>query len=333
MAISIRRRELVLALGGVAATWPLAARAQQSGGRRIGALIGYAESDPQAQSRFAGFKQELAVLGWTDGVNLRIDVRWTGGDVTRAAALAKELVAMQPEVILANTTPVTAALQHETKTIPIVFVLVSDPIGSGFVKSLSRPGGNITGFLNIEASLVEKWAELLKEIAPGTKRAALMFNPKTAPYAQYYLQPFEASARKLGMTPSVTQVLSEAEIEKVIVGLGGDPGSGVIMMADGFMFVHRKAVIELTARHKVPAIYYFREAAIEGGLISYGVNNADLFRSAAPYVDRILRGARPADLPAQGPTRYELFVNSKTAEALGLTIPTSLLVAAEEVIE
>lgn len=328
----MRRREFVT-LVGAAATWPLAARAQDDGRRRIGALLGYAESDQQAQSRFDAFKQELAARGWTDGVNLRIDARWTGGDVTRAAASAKELVAKQPEVILANTTPVTAAVQHETKTIPIVFVVVSDPIGSGFVKSLQSPGANITGFTNVEASLVEKWAELLKEIAPGTKRVAVMFNPQTASFAQYYLQPLKAAANELGVQALGSPVLSEAEIEKVIVGLADDPGSGLIMMTDGFMFVHRKAVIDLTARYKVPATYYFQEAVKEGGLISYGVNNTDLFRSAATYVDRILRGAKPAELAVQGPTKYELFVNRKTAKALGLTVPQTILATADDIIE
>jgi putative ABC transport system substrate-binding protein len=329
----MRRRDFIKTIAGSAAAWPLAARAQGDGGRRIGALLGYAESDQSAQSRFAAFKQELAARGWTDGVNLRIDARWTGGDVTRAAASAKELVAKQPEVILANTTPVTAAVQHETKTIPIVFVVVSDPIGSGFVKSLQSPGANITGFTNVEASLVEKWAELLKEIAPGTKRVAVMFNPQTASFAQYYLQPLEAAASALGVQAQGSPVLSEAEIEKVIAGLGDDPGSGLIMMTDGFMFVHRKAVIDLTARYKVPATYYFQEAVKEGGLISYGVNNTDLFRSAAIYVDRILRGAKPAELAVQGPTKYELFVNRTTAKTLGLTVPQTILATADDIVE
>jgi putative ABC transport system substrate-binding protein len=329
-----RRDTLRALLAFGAANAPLMTRAQQTERvRRIGVLLGWAESDPEAQSRLAAFKEKLAPLGWTEGRSLRIDIRWSAGDVNRASAFAKELVALQPEVILSSTTPVTAALQRETRTIPIVFTAVSDPVGSGFVKTLARPGGNITGFINLESSLMEKWLELLKEIAPRATRIAVMFNPQTAPYAEYYLTPLRAAAPKLGVTTFTAIVRSESDIEQAIIGLGREPGVGLIIMSDSFMFVHRKLIISLAARNKVPAIYYSDNMSAEGGLISYGVDFADLFRRAAPYVDRILRGAMPAELPVQQPAKFELTVNRKTASALGLTIPKSLLLRADRVIE
>ncbi|MEK6243394.1 MAG: ABC transporter substrate-binding protein [Pseudomonadota bacterium] len=331
----MNRREtlqVLLALG--AAIGPLYAGAQQPGRvRRIGVLIGFAENDPESRLRLAAFKEGLAALGWTEGHNLRIDIRWSAGDVNRASAFAKELVAMNPEVILSSTTPVTAALHRETRTIPIVFTAVSDPIGSGFVETLARPGGNITGFLNFESSLVEKWLQLLKEIAPRVTRAAVMFNPQTAPYADYYLQPLKAAAPKFRVTTFTATVRSESDIEKAISGLGREPGGGLLVMPDSFNFVHRKSIIALTARHKVPAIFYTGVWSEEGGLFSYGVDIADLFRRAAPYVDRILRGAKPAELPVQQPSKFEMVVNRKTAEALGLKIPQSVLLRADRVIE
>jgi len=330
----MKRREFILALGGAAAAWPLGAGAQQAERvRRIGVLMGYAENDPEAQSRIAAFKQELAALGWTEGRNLRIDIRWAAGDVKRAQAFAKELLALQPEVILSNTTPVTAALHRETRTVPLVFVVVSDPVGSGFVVGLARPGGNVTGFINLEASLVEKWLQLLKEIAPRVMRVAVMFNPQTAPYAEYYLRPLEAAAPKVGVKSFTAPVQSEADIAEVIERLGGEPDSGLIAMTDSFMTVHRKLVIDLTTRYKVPSMYFVSNVPSEGGLISYGVDLTDLFRRAAPYVDRILKGEKPADLPVQVPTKFELMVNLKTAKALGLDVPPSILLRADEVIE
>jgi putative ABC transport system substrate-binding protein len=331
----MNRRDAVLgllALGAVAG--PSRVRAQQPGrARRIGVLMGYDENDPEARLRLAVFKEGVAASGWAEGRNLTIDVRWTAAEVDRAAAFARELVALKPDVILANTTPVTAALQQETKTIPIVFTAVSDPIGSGFVKSLARPGGNITGFVNLESSLIEKWLQLLKEIAPRVTRVGVIFNPKTAPYVEYYLQPLKAVAARYGVKTVMAPVGSEVDIEKVIVGLGREPGSGLIVMTDSYMTVHRKSIIALTARHNVPAIYYVASMAMEGGLISYGIDYVDLFRRAAPYVDRILRGAKPADLPVQHPSRFELVINTTTAKALGLTIPQSILVRADRLIE
>jgi putative ABC transport system substrate-binding protein len=321
-------------MGGVAVAWPLGAEAQQSERtRRIGVLMGWAENDPETQLRLAVFKERLAALGWAEGRNLKIDVRWTGADVNRASEFAKELVALQPDVILSVTTPVTTALQRETRSIPIVFAAASDPVGSGFVKSLAHPGGNITGFINLESSLVEKWLQLLKEIAPRVTRVAVMFNPRTAPYAGYYLQALKTVATKLSVTALTATVNSEAEIEKVIAGLGRKTGGGLIVLTDSFLFVHRRSIIALAARSKVPAIYFIGTMVEDGGLISYGVNFVDLFRRAAPYVDRILRGAKPAELPVEQPTKFELFVNRKTAQALGLTLPPSLLLRADKVIE
>ncbi len=329
-----KRRTLrsLIALGLAATALPARAQAPQ-GARRVGMLMGYAENDPEAQLRLTACKQKLAALGWVEGRNLTLDLLWTAGDADRATPFAKQLVALKPDVILANTTPVTAALQRETSTIPIVFTAVSDPIGSGFVKTLARPGGNITGFINLEASLMEKWLELLKEIAPRVKRVGVMFNPKTAPYADYYLRRFNAVAPHFGVTAFPATVSNAAEIEKVISALARPADGGLIMLTDSFMTVHRKTVITLAARHKVPAIYYVGAMAAEGGLIAYGINYADMFRNAAPYVDRILRGAKPADLPVQQPTLYELVVNLKTAKALGLKVPHSIFVRAERLIE
>jgi putative ABC transport system substrate-binding protein len=328
------RRKLVVALGASALAAPLSSFAQQPAKpRRVGVLMGYAENDPEAQLRFAAFKEGLAALGWTEGRNLKIDVRWTAADVARAAAYAKELVAMQPDAILSNTTPVTTAVKRETQTIPIVFTVVSDPVGTGFVKTLARPGGNITGFINLESSLIEKWLQMLKEIAPRVTRVAVIFNPDTAPYAEYYLRPLQVVAPKFGVKTFNAVVRSESEIREAITGLGREPNGGLIVMTDSFMTVHRKLVIELTARHKIPAIYWVGNIPAEGGLMSYGVDYVDLFRRSATYIDRILRGAKPGELPVEQPTKYELVINKRTAKALGLTIPQSFLISANKVIE
>ena len=330
----MNRRDTILGLLALGAAGPSSLRAQQpEKARRIGVLMGYAESDSEAQLRLAAFKEGLAGLGWAEGRNVTIDVRWIAGDVDRDVGLAKELVALRPDVILANATPVTAALQRETRTIPIVFTAVSDPIGSGFVKSLARPGGNITGFVNLESSLVEKWMQLLKEIAPRLTRVSVMFNPKTAPYVDYYLQPLNAVAARFAVKTVVVAVGSESDIENVIAELGRESGSGLIVMTDVYMTVHRKSIIALTARHKVPAIYFDASKVVEGGLMSYGIDYVDLFRRAASYVDKILRGAKPADLPVQHPSRFELVINTTTAKALGLAIPQSILVRADRVIQ
>ena len=301
--------------------------------RRIGVLMGYAENDPEAQTRLAAFKQELLALGWDERRNLRIDLRWASGDSDRASKFAKELVALHPEVILSNTTPVTTALHQETKTIPIVFVAVSDPVAAGFVQSLPRPGGNITGFINLEPTIGGKWLDLLKDVAPHLTRVAVMFNPQTAPYAEIYLRSMEAAGKQFGVKPFAAPVQREADIEKIISELGREPDSGLIAMTDGFMTVHRKTIVELAMQHKVPLMYFISVVPREGGLISYGIDLINEFRRTASYVDRILRGAKPAALPVQLPTKYELVINLKTAKALGLTVPKPLLTGADEVIE
>jgi putative ABC transport system substrate-binding protein len=330
----VRRRDFIALLGGTAAAWPLMARARETERmRRIGVLMGYAENDPEAQTRFAAFKQELLALGWDERRNLRIDLRWASGDYDRASKFAKELVALHPEVILSNATPVTDALRQETKTIPIVFVAVSDPVGAGFVQSLPRPGGNITGFINLEPTIGGKWLDLLKDVAPLLTRVAVMFNPQTAPYTEIYLRSLEVAGKKFSVQSFSAPVQSEADIEKVISNLGREPDSGLIAMTDSFMTVHRKAIVELAMRHKVPFMYYISVVPREGGLISYGIDLTNEFRRSASYVDRILRGAKPATLPVQLPTKFELVINLKTAKALGLTVPKPLLTGADEVIE
>jgi putative tryptophan/tyrosine transport system substrate-binding protein len=331
----VKRREFIALVGGAAAVSPLAARAQQPERmRRIGVLMPFAENDRDAMAQLSGFLQGLAQLGWTDGRNVRMDLRWAVGSVDRTRMFAKELVDLQPDVILAHSTPATAALQRETRTIPIVFAVVSDPVGVGFVASLPHPGGNLTGFIHMEASIGGKWLALLTEIAPGVKRATIMFNPDTAPYARsYYLPSFEAAARSLKVAPIVAPVHSEAEIETVITSLGREPGGGLVVLPDTFLQVHRAAIILLAARNNVPAAYCDNSFAVDGGLFSYGPDQVDIFRRAAPFVDRILKGERPADLPVQAPTKYVLALNLRTAKALGLDVPPTLIARADEVIE
>jgi putative tryptophan/tyrosine transport system substrate-binding protein len=331
----MRRREFIVGLGGAAA-WPLAARAQQGDRiRRIGVLLAYAEGDPQVQPNLAAFAKALKELGWADGRNIRIDYRWAAADVDRMQTFAKELVSLQPDLIVGHTTPVVAALQRETRTIPILFVAVSDPEGSGFVASLPRPGGNITGFINIESSVAGKWIELLKEVAPGVTHAGLMFNPETAPYADYYLRPFEIAARSLAVEPLAAPVRSAEDIERVVASVGNRPDGGLVLMPDSFMTVGRNVdlIVSLAARYRVPTIYPYPYQVAAGGLISYGIDIVDLYRRVPIYVDRILKGAKPADLPVQLPTKFEMAVNAKTAKALGLTVPQSILSLADEVIQ
>jgi putative tryptophan/tyrosine transport system substrate-binding protein len=332
----MRRRDFITLLGGAAAMRPLVASAQQgSRMRRIGVLMLFSENDPVAMAQLSGFMQGLAELGWTDGRNVQMDLRWAVGSVDQAQMFAKELVDLQPDVILAHSTPATAALQRETRTIPIVFAVVSDPVGVGFVASLPRPGGNPTGFVHMEASIGGKWLELLTEIAPGVKRATVMFNPDTAPYARsYYLPSFEAAARSFKVEPIVALVHSESEIETVITSLGRGPGGGLVVLPDTFSQVHRAAIILLAARNNVPAAYYDNSFAVDGGgLFSYGPDQVDVFRRAAPYIDRILKGQKPADLPVQAPTKYVLTLNLKTAKALGVDVPMHLQQRADDVIE
>ena len=314
---------------------PVDAGAQQAGAiRRIGVLMGFDERDTDANAQLSAFTKALPGLGWTESRNLRMEVRWAAGNIERARAFAKELVDSRPDVILAHTTPVTAALQRETRSIPIVFVTVSDPVGAGFIADLRRPGGNITGFINLEPTMGGKWLELLTEIAPGLKRVAAMFNPDTAPYVtSYYLPTFEGAARTFNVIPISAPVRNDAEIETVVASLGREPGGGLIVPPDSFTNVHRAGIISLAARNKVPAVFVVRASVGDGGLLSYGADEGDLFRQAALYVDRILKGERPGELPVQVPTKFEMAINLKTAKGLGLSIPELFLLRADEVIE
>jgi putative ABC transport system substrate-binding protein len=292
------------------------------------------ETDPVYRARVSAFTQALADLGWTDGRYVRVDVRWGGDDTNRIRALAQELVGLQPDVILANGTSATVALQRETRTIPIVFANVSDPVGSGFVAGLPRPGGNLTGFGSMEAGMAGKSLQLLTEIAPGVKRVAILFNPDTAPSGgSYFLTAFEAAARSLKIVPITALVHSAMEIETVITSLGHEPGGGFVVLPDGFVALHRALIILLAARNNVPAVYQLSAFVKDGGLLSYGPDFVDIHRRAASYVDRILRGAKPAELPVQLPTKFELAINLKTAKALGLTVTETLLATADEVIQ
>jgi putative ABC transport system substrate-binding protein len=332
----IRRREFMTLLCGAASAWPTRADAQQeSHVPRVGVLSNLEESDPEAQSMVATLHWTLHELGWLDDRNIRIDHRWAAGNATRLADFAKQLVASQPDVLVAHTSVPVIALSKETATIPIVFVQVADPIGSGFITNLAHPGGNITGLSSFEPSIGSKWLELLKEIAPDTTRVAFVFNPKTAPYVNsgYYQAPFGAAAASLAIKLTANPVENPHELEGVVSALGRDRGGGLIVIPDSFNVVHREQIIALAAQHRVLAIYPYRFAVREGGLISYGVDQIDQFRRAASYVNRILKGEKPADLPVQAPTKFESAINLKTAKALNLTVPSSLLAVSDEVIE
>jgi len=329
----MRRREFIAGLGSAAA-WPLVARAQQPDRmRRIGVLMSFDENDPEGKLRYSAFTQALADLGWTDGRNVRMDVRWGRADINRIRAFARELVGLQPDIIVPTGTPATVALQRETGTIPIVIAGVTDPVAQRIVPRLDRPGGNITGFADFgDASLYVKYLELLLEIAPGLKRAEIMFNPDTAPVSAF-MPSLETAARSLKLVPIIAPVHSDAEIEAAIDALGREPGGGLIVISDIFVTAHRASIISAAERNNVPAVYGFSYFARDGGLLSYGVDQIDIFRRAATYVDRILRGAKPAELPVQLPTKLEMVVNLKTAKELGLTVPQSILLRADEVIE
>ena len=315
----IKRRTFIAGLGSAAAC-PVVARAQQADRvRRIGVLMSV-DDNPQAKARFSAFTQVLADLGW-NGLNVRMDLRWGGGDNNRTPALARELVGLQPDIIVTTTTGVAAAVRRETRTIPIV-AIQGDPVASGLVPRLDRPDGNVTGFATSEASMGGKWIELLSEVAPGLKRAAIMFNPDN--YASsVYVPPFETAARSLKVVPIITPVHSDGEIETAIIALGREPGGGLFVMPDGFTLTHRAPIISAAVRNNVPAVYTLSTFARDGGLLSYGVDEVDPWRRAASYVDRILRGANPGDLPVQLPTKFEMVANRRTAKALGLAIPPS----------
>jgi ABC-type uncharacterized transport system substrate-binding protein len=334
MAIHIRRREFIVALGSAVA-WPLAARAQQPERvRRIGVLTGLVEDDPENQARLAAFRLGLEKHGWSEGHNVRIDYRFAPAySANQAEVIAKELIALKPEVIFANSTPLIATLQAESHAIPIVFAGVADPIGSGFIASLPRPGGNITGVMQYEPSVTGKWLGMLKEIAPQIGRAAFVVNPKTAPYYNYYLRTAESLSQSLGIEIVPTLIENAPEIQRALESFASVSNGGLILPPDASNVVHRQLIIALAARHSLPAVYPYRSFVAAGGLMSYGVDYADMCRQAASYVDRILRGDKPADLPVQAATKFETAVNLKTAKALGLTVPPGLLVAADEVIE
>jgi ABC-type uncharacterized transport system substrate-binding protein len=336
----MKRREFITLLGGGtllggAVAWPLAARTQQRAGmRRMGVLVGYAEKDSEAQAQIAALREALQKLGWTADHNIQINERWASGDATAMRSYAQELVRLNPDVIVGVSVSVALALRRETQTIPIVFTRVSDPIGSGLIETLSHPNGNATGFTNFEASMGGKWLELLKEIAPGVKRVAFVFNPDTAAgRGTFYLGPFKAAAASFAVTPVEAPVHNVGEIESALNSFASEPNGGVVVMPDAFTPVHRDVITRLTARYRLPAVYPFRFFATSGGLISYGVNVMEQFPRAAAYVDRILKGENPANLPVQAPTNFELVINLKTAKALGLDVSSRLQQIANEVIE
>ena len=331
----MRRREFITLLGGVAAGWPLPTLAQQTERtRRIGVLMAHTENDPEFKDYLDAFRQALQKLGWIEGRNIQIDTRWGAlEDAEMRQRSAKELVALRPDIILTQNTPPTASMLQETRTIPVIFVIVADPVGSGFAGSLARPGGNATGFTIMEPTITGKWLELLKEIAPRINRAAFMFNPATAPYVKIYLSTFKAAASSYGIEMILAPVHDKADLDTVIATQARDPNGGLVVIPDGFLNVHRAEIISLASRHRLPIVYPWRFFPEQGGLLSYGSEMRDEFRLAASYVDRILKGEKPGDLPVQAPVKYELVVNLKTAKALGLTVPPSLLDRADAVIE
>ena len=325
----MRRREFITLLSGVAVGRPLEGDRM----RRLGILMAGAESDPHYQADVAVFREGLQKLGWVDGQNIRIEVRWAGFDVETMRRYAKELIALQPDLILSHDTPTTMTLLQQTRTVPIVFATVADPVGSGFVASFARPGGNATGFAVYEASLGGKWLELLKEIVPSVSRVVVIFNPATAPFAEYHLKSLSNAATSFGVEARIAHFSDVSELETAVATQTREPNSGLIVLNEDFMIAHRVEIISLAARYRLPAVYPFRFFAELGGLISYGVNLNDNFRRAVPYADRILRGAKPSELPVQAPIKFELVINLTTAKALGLTVPPTLLGRADEVIE
>ena len=330
----LKRRAFIAALGGAACVAARGAGAAAERMRRIGVLMGYPESDPEAQAFIAAFRNELQKFGWTEGRNTRIDTRWaTPTEVDLMQQFAKELVALQPDLILSSTTPATTALLQQTRTVPIIFTIVADPIGNGFVASFPNPGGNVTGFVVSEGSLGGKWLELLKQIAPPVNRVTFLFNSATAPYAEIFLNPFRAAAASFGVEALAAPVHDTSELESVVAALAREPNGGLIVMPDSFTTTHRVQIISLAAGYRLPTIYPYRFNVVLGGLLSYGIDLADNFPRAAAYADRILKGERPADLPVQAPTKYALTINLKTAKVLGLDVPSILQQRADEVIE
>jgi putative ABC transport system substrate-binding protein len=329
----MNRRDVITLLGGAAAAWPIAARAQQAVMSVVGMLMSGTEDDPQERLRIAAFRQGLAKLGWIEGRNIRIEQRWGGVDVERMRAFAIELVGLRPGVLFASDTAALTPLRQATRSIPIVFTQVSDPVGGGFVASLARPGGNITGFIPVEPPLAGKWLELLKGIAPRLRRAVLLFNPDVDTYAGEFFRHAGIVAKALAVELTAGAIRDDAEIEAILAGLAREPGGGLIVMPDVFTRVHRGRIIAVAAEQRLPAIYPYRYEATEGGLIAYGIDATTLYQQAASYIDRVLRGEKPADLPVQAPSKFELVINLKTAKAMGLDLSQDMLSIADEVIE
>jgi putative ABC transport system substrate-binding protein len=329
----LRRRELITLVGSAAVAWPLAARGQAERVRRVAFLHPYAENDPEVLARVIAFRQGLEELGWTENRNILIEHRYSGGDFGRIQAYATELVRAAPDLLVGSGTPITAALKQATRTIPIVFNLVNDPVGQGFVTSLSRPDGNITGFSFIDFPLIGKWLEILKQIAPGVRRVTLIFNPDTTPFYPAFLRELGGAIASLAVELSASPVHNEVEIEANIAAFARQPAGGLIVAPDAFINNNRRLIMALSVRHRLPAIYGFQQFVTEGALISYGPDSAEIVRRSASYVDRILKGEKPSDMPVQAPTKYELVINLKTAKVLGLEVPPTLLAVANDVIE
>jgi putative ABC transport system substrate-binding protein len=330
----MQRREIIRLVAGAALGWPLAARAQQSDRmRRVGVLMAYAENNSEGQTFVEAFRQGLQNLGWREGSNIAFDYRWASGDVEKMQTLAGELVTAQADAILSHSTTTTAALLKHTSEIPVIFANVTDPVGSGFVASLARPGRNSTGFINMEASMSGKWLGLLRDISPGIRRVAFLFSPETAPYFAYYIEPFKAAAASLAMVATPAPVRDLSDLGSTIAANAREPNGGMIVMTDNFTTTNRAEIIRLAASHRLPTIYPYRFFAQQGGLMSYGSDISDNFGRAASYVDRVLHGAKPSELPVQAPVKFDLVINLKTAAALGLTVPTSMQLLADEVIE
>ncbi len=335
MAIAIGRRQFITLLGGTAATWPLAARAQQAAGpRRVGVLLVYPEGDPAARASLAALREALARLGWTEGKNIKFEYQWVGTETSLIQRGAKELVTLRPDVIISvGSSPGTAALLQQTRTIPILFVNIVDPVGQGFVAGLARPGGNVTGFVNLETSMAGKWLELLTQIMPRVTRVAVPFNPATALYADLYLNYFKSSAQSLGAEVIAAPVPDMAALEAFVAAQAGEPNTGLIPVPSGFISGHHAEIAAMVARHRLAAISYNRVFAEAGGLVGYGNDIIDNYRRSAVYVDRILKGEKPSELPVQFPIKFELVINLKAAKALGLNVSPDLLSIADEVIE
>jgi putative ABC transport system substrate-binding protein len=331
----MKRRDFIGILGGAALTWPLVARGQQAGPlRHVGVLMSAVENDAGGLMEAGALRRGLSDLGWVEERNIHLEFRWPGGDIARVEALARELVALKPDALLARSTPTTAALKRETGTIPIVFVAITEPVEQGFVQTLARPGGNITGFTNFESTVGGKWLQLLKEVDPRIVRVAVIYNPETAPFAGLFLSSVQAAAPGLGVQAAAMPVQTEAEIESAMMAFGRQPGGGLVAIPDSFTGQHRDLIITLAVRNRLPTLYGANTVSTpSGGLIGYAVDTRDLMQRAAGYIDRILKGAKPAELPVQQPAKFQLSINLKTAKALGLIIPDSFLLQADEVIE